>query len=132
MAIASFRAGEAISAGQAVFVSSTGFIYKASCLNPTQASVVGVSLDSGVSGDLLRVTTDSVYAGYSGLTPGEYRYLSISTSGSLVPYSTWLSQLATTVSGAYLESVGKAITSSGLEVEPTAPLFVVYPLPSGA
>lgn len=127
MSLASFIAGEAISAGNAVYVGSTGLLYKANALNQTQASVVGVAIESGSSGSLVRVNTDHIYAGYTGLNPGEYRYLSILNSGQLVAYSGWAAELATISVDAYLETVGRAVTTSGLEVEASTPLYVVNP-----
>ena len=108
MAIASFQAGEAISAGNAVYVEANGLLYKASSLNQTQASVVGVATEAGSLGSLVRVNTDNIYTGYSGLNPGEYRYLSILNSGQLVSYSGWATELSTIAVNAYLETVGQS------------------------
>ena len=128
MAITSFTAGEAISAGNAVFVSSSGFLYKSTAVYLDQASVVGLSIDSGSAGALIRVNSDDIYTSASGLTPGEYRYVSILTSGQTVSYAGWASDLAlTSYDGAYLTIVGRAITSSGVEVETSKPLFIANP-----
>lgn len=126
MAIAGFRAGEAITAGEAVYVSSTGFIYKASALNITQACVVGIAMDSGVSDDLIRVNPDSLYTSYTGLTPGAYEYLSVATSGAVVDYATWSSEFAALSGNAYLTQIGRAVTTSGVLVEIETPTLVVY------
>jgi len=125
MALTSFKAGESISAGQAVYVSSTGLIYKASSFTRDQASVIGVAIDSGVAGDLIRVNPDGVYSEYSGLTPGELQYLSVTTSGQLVNYTTWATELATVSLDVYQEVIGRAITSSGVEVELSKPFYTV-------
>lgn len=125
MAIASFRAGEAIAAGDAVYVNANGLAYKAGGTALLQATVAGVSVDSAALGSLCRVNTDSVLTIYSGLTPGEPRYLSITNSGQLTSYSGWAAEHATVPSGAYLTSVGRAITTSGIEVEIQSPLFVL-------
>ncbi len=128
MAITSFRAGEAISAGDFVYVSAAGFIYKASAVSQDQASSVGVALDSGSSGSLIRVNSDALYTSFSGLTPGDYQYLSVSSSGSIVSYSGWEASLSTTsYPGAYLTVVGRAVTTTSVEVEISKPLFVVNP-----
>ena len=126
MAIASFRAGETIAAGDAVYVGSNGLIYKASALNTTQASVGGIAIDGGVVGDLIRVNADGVYPGLSGMTPGEYRYLSVSTSGAIVDYPTWTSEFAALASDAYLTTIGRSVTSTDLQVELSTPTLVVY------
>jgi hypothetical protein len=44
MAIASFKAGEGISAGDAVFVSSAGLVFKALADTKDNASVAGIAL----------------------------------------------------------------------------------------
>lgn len=125
MAITSFKAGELISAGQAVYVASTGLIYKASALTQDQASVVGIAIDSAAAGDLVRVNSDAIYTEYSGLTPGNLQYLSATMSGQVVPYDVWASGYNLTVSGCYLEVIGRAVSSSGLAVELGKPQFVV-------
>lgn len=127
MAITSFKAGESISAGQAVYVASTGFIYKASSLTQDQASVVGIAVDSGAAGDLLRVNSDAIYSEYSGLTPGDFQYLSITTSGQIVNYATWEAQLANVSINPYQEVIGRAITSSGVAVEIGKPRYTINP-----
>ena len=126
MAIASFRAGETIAAGDAVYIASNSLIYKASALNTTQASVGGLAIDSGSSGDLIRVNTDNVYTGLTGLTPGEFRYLSVATSGALVDYSTWSTEFAALAADAYITTVGRAVTSTSLDIQISTPTLVVY------
>lgn len=127
MAITSFRAGEAISAGQAIYVSSAGLAFKASSSTQDQASVAGIAIDSGAAGDLIRVNSDAIYDSYSGLTPGEAQYLSITTSGQVVNYATWAAQLATVGFNPYQEVIGRAVSSSGVSVELGRPLYVVNP-----
>jgi hypothetical protein len=128
MAVTSFRAGEAISAGQAVYVSSTGFVFKASSVTQDQASVAGIAIDSGVTGDLIRINSDAIYNSYSGLTPGETQYLSVTTSGQVVNYATWAAQLVTVGFNPYQEVIGRAISSSGVSVELGRPLYVINPV----
>lgn len=125
MATTCFKAGEAISIGDAVFLSTAGFIFKASSLVKTQASVIGLALDSGTFGDLIRVNTDSVYTYASGLVPGEFRYLGLLASGTTTTYSTWFNDLSlTTYSGAYLTQIGRAVSTSGLSIELSKPTFI--------
>lgn len=128
MAITSFKAGEAISAGNAVFLSTAGLLFKANALNSQQASTIGVALDSGAAGSLIRVNNDSIYTGASGLTPGQVNYVSVLSSGSYLPYSAWEAELGLTgYEGAYLAPVGKALTSSNLDVEVSKPVFIYNP-----
>lgn len=129
MATTSFRAGESISAGHAVYVTASGFLYKASAGTQTQASVAGVAIDNGVSGSLVRVQSDALYPNYSGLTVNDYRFLSILSSGQLVSYSSWSAELSgTTLSGAYLTNVGRSVSTSGVDIEIQPPIFVLRPV----
>ena len=128
MAIASFAAGELITAGQAVYVDESGYLYLAGAADVKTASAVGVAIDTGNPGSLVRVNCDAVYNGYSNLIPGDKQYLSILTSGQLVSYSGWLSEFNTNANSAYLEYVGRVISSSGVEVELSPPVFMTYPL----
>jgi hypothetical protein len=130
MALTSFIAGESISTGDVVYISASGFLYKSSALYFEQASCAGLALDTGVSGDLIRVNPDFISSISSGLTPGEYRYVSILTSGLHVDYTAWASGLAYTYEGAYLTVLGRAVSSSGVAVELSKPIFVNNPDPA--
>lgn len=124
MAIVSFKAGESISAGDAVFVSASGFAYKAIATSFENASVAGVAIDGGSAGSLVRVNADSIYESSSTFVPGETQYLSILTSGSYSNYAVISSGLATTsYAGIYLTQVGTAVTTSKLEIETFSPIF---------
>ena len=125
MAVTSFIAGESLSAGDVVHLSSSGFLHKSNGLVLEQASVIGISLDTSSTSSLTRVVTDSIYSSYTSLIPGETRYLALSTSGSLVSYATWQSQFDTLpISGAYLTPVGRAVSTSSLDVEVGKPTYV--------
>lgn len=126
MAITAFQAGEPVSARDAVYVSSGGFLFKASGATQAESVAVGVALDAGGTGALLRVNADSIVNGFSGLTPGETLYLSIDTPGSVVDYSTWETELAGSAGpGAFLTSVGRCLSTTALEVEIERPVYVI-------
>lgn len=125
MAIATFFAASTVTAGDAVYVSGSGFLYPAISSQLSQSAVIGVALDSALVGAMARVDTDGVYTAYDSLTPGVSFYLSATTSGSIVDYTTWRNQFNTTsLSGAYLTHVGTSVSSSGLSIETSRPLFV--------
>lgn len=125
MAITSFQAGEAISAGNAVVVSNSGVLLKGIATTQTQASLAGIALDAASIGGLVRVCNDSVYTGSSSFLPGVVQYLSPTTSGVLIDYPAWASQLASlTVSGAFLTRVGRAISNTSIEVEIERPIYI--------
>jgi hypothetical protein len=127
MAIASFRAGEAIATGEAVYVTASGFIHKASSSNADQARVVGIALTNGALNDVVQVNTDGVYASASGLTQNEYQFLSVTTSGVLVNYTTWATDLESATTPIYLTNVGRATSSTTLSVEIQPPIYVLPP-----
>lgn len=125
MAITSFIAGEAISAGNAVYINPSGFLYKAVATNKEQAAVIGLAIDTATSSNLVRVVTDTIYTSASTFTPGNFQYLSIAASGALVPYSTWETELtAVSASGAFLTNVGRALTTTNIEVEIQKPIYI--------
>jgi hypothetical protein len=128
MAIASFAAGENITAGQVVYVNEVGRLFLASSADLTTASVVGIAIDTGSSNTLIRVNVDSLFYGYTGLIPGDRQFLSITNSGQLVSYSGWQQELDVYSDNAYLQYVGRAISTSGVEVELSTPIFMSYPI----
>ena len=128
MAIASFTAGEAITAGQAVYVDSGGKLFKASGGSQTTASVAGIAVDTGSAGTLLRVNVDAPYYGYDNLVPGDKHFLSIVNSGQITTYSGWLEEFDTYADVAYLQYVGRAIVTSGIEIELSSPVQINYPI----
>jgi hypothetical protein len=128
MAVAAFAAGELITAGEAVYVSGDGFLYRASAADIASAQTAGIAIDTGNAGTLIRVNADAIYYGYTNLTPGEGHYLSVATSGLIVAYSGWQEEFNTNAGTAYLQFVGRAISSSGVEVELSPPVQMNYPL----
>ena len=128
MAITSFIAGGAISAGDAVSLNTSSLLFRSIASNFEQASTIGIAIDSGVAGSLIRVNNDNIYTSASGLTPGETRYVSLLTSGQHEPYAVWISGLVnTTYSGAYLAPVGKSLSSTSISVETEKPFLINNP-----
>jgi hypothetical protein len=125
MAFAAFRAGEAISAGDAVYVNSSSLLFKGSGATLTEASIVGVAIDGGAVGQLLRVNLDGVYDGLSGLTPGEYQYLSVTVPGAIVNYDTWVNTVPLLNLDPFLTRVGRALKTDAIEVEIAKPVTFV-------
>lgn len=124
MALLSFTAGGSIAVNDVVYVDAVGLAHKASATTQLQATAAGVAIDSGAAGSLIRVNPDGIYANLSGLTPGEIRYISL-TSGQITTYPTWVAELAaSSLPGAYLARAGTAISSSGLDIEFNRPVFV--------
>jgi len=76
MAIVSFRAATAISAGQPVTVASGGTIYPSSAANAVNARSVGIALDTATTGGLVRVDKDKIQHIFTGQIAGSIPYLS--------------------------------------------------------
>ena len=123
--LVSFRAGQAIAAGDVVTINSSGLLFKASSTSEQTARVVGLALNSGVAQDLVLVNKDNYFTNSSGLTPGEFVYLSV-TSGLINPsYATWLSGVKNLgLLSAYMTNLGQAVTTSGFAIEINKPFFV--------
>jgi hypothetical protein len=125
MAVTSFIAGEAISAGNVVYVTTSGFIRKSIGTAQDQASPVGISVDTSSVNNLTRVVSDSIYSESIGLTAGNRQYLSLTTSGAIVDYSTWQTQLnSLSASGAFLTQIGTALSSTAINVEIERPIYI--------
>jgi len=126
MAIASLRAGETISAGDALFVSSTGLVFKALGDTQDHASVVGLAVNGGVVGDLIRVNTDALYQSSTSYSPLERLYLSATTSGAYANYETVASGLElTSRPGSFFTEIGSAVTTNKINVEVSLPRYKV-------
>lgn len=126
MAIASFYAGEDITAGDAVFVDSNGILFKGIGTDKANASVVGFAIDSVSSGNLTRVDVDAQCTSLSSLTPGVDYFLSLTTSGQIYDYTNWDSDLSlVSASGAFLTRVGKASATTTLNIEIASPIYVI-------
>lgn len=132
MALATFIAGEAISAGEAVSVSPNGVVYRSNSSIASNASSAGVASTSASPGQPVLVYTDSVYTSPSGsYAVSETLYVPLLTSGTLTNYTTWASGLSVTAySGAYLTRVASAVTPSGLNIEVEPPIFINNPTQS--
>lgn len=123
----SFVAKESITLGTAVRISPTasGQIIPANPSGFTNASVVGLSVDTVTSGALCRVVTDGAASVYSGLTPGTTYFLSHS-GGYAVDYPRYvveLNQLG--YASSYLTQLGIAVSPTSLRVNATEPILVV-------
>lgn len=124
MALLCFTAGSTIAANDVVYVDVNGLAHKASATTSLQATAAGVAIDGGPAGSLIRINSDGLFANFSGLTPGEYQYVSL-TSGEIATYPTWVTELAASpLPGAYLTRVGTAASTSGLDIEFSRPVFV--------
>ena len=116
--------GDNVSANDFVFVNSVGLAFKASALTQDQATTIGVALNSASAGGYVKVESDAYVATFSGLSPGDMQYVAVA-SGEIANYPTWINSVVSGgYVGAYLSPVGRAISSSGIEVERGIPTFI--------
>jgi len=127
MAILAFRAGEAIQAGDAVYVDSSPFVYKGLGDTQEKSSVIGIAEDRGNIGDLIRINTDNICYKLTGFDVNEYLFLSFIQPGLVVDYATWESDLSSAAFNPYLTRVGRALSSTAVEVEINKPVSFVNP-----
>lgn len=108
-------AGESLAAGDAVYVkSSDGRIYKAGNAGTREvATVLGVVESAGSTGANLLVIGRGPFSGYSGLTIGAEYYLDVGGGLTTTPPGG---------GGIFLVSVGQAVSSSRLDVQPQQPI----------
>ena len=105
-----------------VAVTAAGGSYAAKA----NASVVGFAIDSVSSGNLTRVDVDAQCTSLSSLTPGLDYFLSLTTSGQIYDYTNWAIDLPlVSASGAFLTRVGKASTTTTLNIEIANPIYVI-------
>ena len=125
MAISSFTAGSAITAGDAVYLSSDGFLYPSTAVVFNKLPVIGIALDTANPGSLVRVNNDGVYAQASNLTPGDDLFLSPLEPGALVAASGFYKQLYDSpYFTAGLSRVGRCVSTSGFDVEIRPPVDI--------
>lgn len=119
--VVSFTAGELISSGDAVYVSSgatdggrtAGRVYKLDATSDSRINFVGVAASSGSSGSAVDVRVAGEVTGLSGLSAGNQVFASVTVPGS---YQT----TATSTVNQWIVSVGIAKNSSTLVINPSA------------
>lgn len=111
-------AGEALSAGNLVYITNTGTVMKAdaSASNASKAAV-GFVLSAVPNNSTASVYTDGYITGLTGLTAGARYYLSSSTPGEIT-------STPPSGSGHCVQFVGTALSSSVLQFHPVAPVVL--------
>lgn len=104
-------AGGTISAGEVVYMASTGKVLSADASSAATAiPLVGIALDSGVLDDTITVLTTGISDAQAGLTTGTNYYLS-TTAGALT-------STAPSGSGEIIINMGVATSATSLYVNP--------------
>lgn len=104
--------GEDVAFGEALYIAADGKAYKATASGSRdQATVQGLAVENGSSGDVIQLALAGGLIGYGGLTPGAEYFLSASTPGGIT---------VTPPSGAghYVTKAGEALSASVLMVKP--------------
>ena len=128
MAIVSLVAGGTITAGQAVYINTSGLALPAQADGGELqlAAVAGVAQDTVTEGQSFRCNVDSVSVIPSAtFTPGTALFLHPSDDGELAEYSVFASGVENTSAvGLYLTRVGTALTADRVAVELKRPIFI--------
>ena len=120
MAVVTLIAAENISSSDAVYVTAAGKVAKAVATSRASASVAGFAINSAATDSIVRVDVDGVATGFSGLTPGDYRYVSLLSPGELCSFSEFSADITSVTTDGFLTNVGQAIspTSISIAIEP--------------
>lgn len=110
-------AGEALSAGNLVYISASGTVLKADANSEAKEAVGFVlsSVSNGASGTVYMGS--GVITGLSSLTAGSRYFLSNSVTGGVATYAS-----LTYGSGDIIQYVGRAISTTSLYFEPHQPI----------
>ncbi len=127
MSVVSLVADEAISAGNAVYVTPAGKVANAIATSRDTASVAGLALNDASTGALVRVDVDGVFSSFSGLTPGQYLYVSLLTPGALVTFAQLAADLAASTIDAFLTNVGEAVSTTSFSISVEPPQLLANP-----
>ena len=125
MGLVSFRAGQPITSGNFLRVTTNGLAYPATCGNKPGATAIGVAINSAEADDVVLVNKDYIYDGLPALTPGEKIYLALDSGQHYTSYEAFDVALSgSTLSGMYLTELGTAITTEKLHVQIKLPVFI--------
>ena len=127
MAIVSLVAGETITAGQAVYINTSGLALRAAAdgADFQSAAVAGVAQDTVTEGQSFRCNVDSVSVIPSAaFTRGSALFLHPFNDGDLAEYDVFASGIADAPVGLYLTRVGTALTADRVAVELKRPIFI--------
>jgi len=130
MSFATFLAGETLSPGDPVALTSEGVVYKCCAVDSNTSTLLGVCLESGTANSQIRVGIDNAGNIFSNLTIGDSYYVGLA-SGTLVSgYDNFVEALGNTgYPSANLNFIGRAITPTRISVERGRPIVIVNPTP---
>ena len=130
MALTIFRAGESISVGDVVAVTSDSVARKAVVGDATRFKAVGVAVGSAETGKPLEVIVDGEVHTFSGLVPGDFLYLSNTAGSYYTSFYPIVSGISDTLYGsANVAPFARAISTSGVVLQPSASLLADVGVP---
>ena len=120
MAVVTLIAAEDISLSDAVYITDAGKVAKAIATTRATSSVAGFALNAAATDSLVRVDVDGVAIGFTGLIPGDYRYLSLLNAGELCSFTEFATDIGGITTDGFLTNVGQVIspTSISISIEP--------------
>lgn len=124
MSLTIFRAGESIDVGDVVAVTNDSVLKRAVVGDASKFKAVGVALTSGNAAHPIQVVVDGEVHTFSGLTPGQFLYLSTDPGGYFTDYNLIPSGISDTLyPEANVAPFARAISSSGVVLQPSASLL---------
>lgn len=124
MALTIFTAGEDIAIGDIVAVTSNSVLRKAVVGDATRAKAVGVALSSGSLHAPVQVLVDGEVHTFTGLTPGDFLYLSNTPGSYYTSFYSIVSGISDTLYGsANVAPFARAISPSGVVLQPSNSLL---------
>lgn len=107
-----FTSGAAINAGQVCYLAADGKVYPAQANSATSSSVVGIAVETvGAANQNIALATFNKTSGFSGLTIGTEYFLSATSAGAVVDYTT-----LSATSGAQIVSLGYARSVTEIQI----------------
>lgn len=103
--------GGTVTAGDVVYPSGNNQVSRARANAEATAKVAGIAVDSGVAGGTIDFQFVGIVEGFSGLTAGNFYYLSAVTAGAIV-------SPPDAVVGQFIVPVGLAMSSTALLLQP--------------
>jgi len=120
MSLTIFRAGEPVDIGNIVAVTQDSVLKKAVVGDPATSKAIGVALTSGNAGNPVQVVVDGEVHTFTGLTPGDFLYLSNTDGSYYTTYPPIPSGLSDTLYPfANVAPFARAISSSGVVLQPS-------------
>ena len=127
MSFGTFTAGETISPGTPLAVTTAGVVYPCCPTNPNTRNLVGIAIESGFAGGAVRVAFDVMPNNiFTDLVPGEQYYTGLASGTILSGSHNFNIELQDSgFPDAYLHLLGTAVNATRLNLERANPRILM-------